>query len=606
MGECFVKACKVVVLDLLIVIFIQNVQAKIVVEKMEETNNGLVTCVKGVIDKYYEKGKEITFIDIESDDNNIPKMINAMLSYSLISRKQLNAVKIRVPHQGYIIYARNAEDFVENFRHIKRESTWNPRVKFLIIIKILRKDELRDIFNQILHVHVTNVIVINGTHEADMYTYNPFENYACGRYFDRIIEYGQCSKPTVFDLYPNKYITGLINCTFSVAIPHLPPLTIFPSDNKTLKYQVTKGTEQFAFETMSELEKFEINYSYIDFAETSSMLDVTSKGIFNQIETNQTDVLFGYTWLTSTRSTTFDNLYAHLAFTDTLTYIVKKSGDVPGWMNLYLEFDSIVWIVLFFSFIVITMLVIVLLRTNDKVSTVLKLWDTLFLHGYSIQCRCTVKCVLLLWVWFAYLINAFYQSSLVSLTMNPSQVHQVSTEKDLIEHNFGSCVTPPMIEFLTSEAKMSFKQDIGNCPTLKEGIRRVSQNNKMFTITPLSIYQFNRYKVLDARGKSKVYLFSEPVMKLIYAIFLYKGFPMHKKLHMHSIYLRQSGLMDKHFNDLYYDQAKVHHRTYDYSFKARIIVPWNLMLFGCTLAIITFILELLVKNYHLVIHYFWF
>ncbi|XP_026315828.1 uncharacterized protein LOC113227165 [Hyposmocoma kahamanoa] len=532
-------------------------------------------------------------------------MIHVMSSYSLISRKQLNAVKIRIPHQGYVINARNAETFVENFHFIKRESTWNPRVKFLIIIKILRKDELRDIFDEILHVHVTNVIVINGTDEADIYTYNPFENYACGRYFDRIIEYGQCSQPTVSDLYPNKLITGLINCTFSVAIPHLPPLTIIPNKNKTLKYKVTKGTEQFAFETISKLEKFNINYSYINFAETSSLIDadMKSNGFFNLIETNQVDVLFGYIWLTSIRGAAFDNLYAHLAFTDTLTYIVKKSGDVPVWMNMYLEFDFIVWIALFVSFIAFSMLAVFLLRTNDKISTVLKLWDNLFLHGYTIQCRFTTKCVLLLWVWFAYLINAFYQSSLVSLTMYPSKVHQVSTEKDLTEHYFESCVSPTMIEFLSSEANMSFKRDIGNCQTLKQGITTVSKFDKMFTIAPLSIYQFNRYKVLDATGQSKVYLFSEPVMKLIYAIILYKGFPMHKKLHMHSMYLRQSGLMDKHFNDLYYDQAKVHDRTYDVSFKAHILVPWNLMFIGYTLAMVTFVLELLVKNKHVIIRY---
>lgn len=594
-----------ILLDLLIVVFFLNVQAKIVVDNWGETDNGLVTCVKGVINKYYEKGKEITFVDIESDDNEISKMINAMSSYSLISRKQLKAVKIRVPHQGYVIYAGNAEVFVENFHFIKTESTWNPRVKFVIIIKILHKVELRDIFDQILKVHVMNVVVVNGTNEANIYTYNPFENYACGKYFDRIIEYGPCSNPKVSDLYPNKFITGLINCTFSVAIPHFPPLTMFPNKNKTSKYKNNKGTEQFAFETISELEKFTINYTYVNFAESVSVIDedMKSNGFLNLIETNQTDVLFGYTWLTGIRGKAFDNLYAHLAFTDTLTYIVRTSENVPLWMNLYLEFDYIVWIVLFASFVVFSALVIILLRTNDKISIVLKLWDSLFSHGYSIRCRFTVKCVLIFWVWFAYLINTFYQSSLVSFTMYPCKMYQVSTEKDLLEHQFKSCLSPSMIQFLSSEAKMTFKQDIGNCRTLKEGMSIVSGNDKTFTIAPFSIYEFNRYKFLDATGHSKVYHFSEPVMNLIYSIFFYKGFPMQEKMHKHSIYLRQSGLMDKHFRDLYYDQAKVHDRKYDVSFKARVIVPWNLMFVGCTFAVVTFILELLVKNNHLIVRY---
>lgn len=584
------------ILAICIGVFFQNIQAKIPVDNMDESNS-LATCIKQIIYKYYEKGKEITFVDIELNDKEIPKIINSMSSYSLILRKQPYFGKIRASQQGYVIYAENPKVFIEELHYITQESTWNPRAKFIIIIKSLRKDELRDVFDKIMHVHVMNVIVINGTKDADIYTYNPFENYACGRYFDRIIEYGQCSDPTVSDLYPNKLVTGLEKCTFSVTVPHFPPMTIYRGNNLTSKYKINKGTEQFAFEIISELEKFKINYSFINFAETVSDIDdnMMAKGYFKLIQRNRTDVLFGYSWLSSTRYTAFDNLYAHLAFTDTLIYVVKKSGHVPQWMNIYLEFNSLVWILLLVTFLVFFMLLSILLRTNDNISIILKLWDSFFLHGYSVRSRFTVKCVLLIWAWFAYLINAFYQSNLVSLTTYPVKAYQVSTEKDLLEYNYVSCISQSMKDFLNLE-EMSFARDIGKCSTLKQGIAAVSEIENLFTITPLSIYEFNGYKFLNARGKSKVYHFPKPLMNLIYAIFLYKGFPMHKKLHQHSVYLRQSGLMDKHFRDLYYDQAKVHDRSYDVSFKARFILPWNVLIAGSTFAMIVFIIELLAKK----------
>lgn len=141
------------------------------------------------------------------------------------------------------------------------------------------------------------------------------------------------------NLFSNKLSTGLKRCTFTVAVPHLPPFTIFPSKATTKFYM--PGIEQYAFEIISALEDFKINYFYVNFAETFSSVDNDSMeaiGFFNLLQMNQTDVLLGFTALTGARGNAFVVLYAHLAFTDELTYIVKKSfvDIVPIWMNMYL------------------------------------------------------------------------------------------------------------------------------------------------------------------------------------------------------------------------------------------------------------------------------
>lgn len=124
------------------------------------------------------------------------------------------------------------------------------------------------------------------------------------------------------------------------------------------------GIEQYAFELISKLEDVKINYSYINFAETFSTVDsdnMEATGFFNLLQ-KKTDILLGFTFSTGTRGTAYDFLSAHLAFTDELTYIVKKVSNVPIWMNIYLEFNSIVWILLLFSFASCSILILFLLR----------------------------------------------------------------------------------------------------------------------------------------------------------------------------------------------------------------------------------------------------
>lgn len=46
---------------------------------------------------------------------------------------------------------------------------------------------------------------------------------------------------------------------------------------------------------------------------------------------------------------------------------------------------------------------------------------------------------------------------------------------------------------------------------------------------------------------------------------------MYKKLHKHTIYLRENGMIDEYINDFYFQQSRAHNQIIDDSFKARII-----------------------------------
>lgn len=558
-----------------------------------ENSESLLTCVTNIVNKHYEKS--LTYVDINGGGNEITKAINLMGTILLISRT--SNVKLDVLHLGYLIVANNSTDFAENFHKLNNEATWKPSNKFLVVIKTLDENNLKDIFNELLKLNVINAIVINGTGDLDVYTYNPFENYACGKYYNRIIHFGNCLNATVKNLFPVKLVTGFRRCTIRAVAPHLPPYSIDPSRQKQGEKHL--GLEQYAFHILSQLEEFKVNYTYMDFAEQFSDLDDNLKatGSFKLIQSNETDVLLGFTMLSSMRANAFDYLYKHIAFSDEHTTVVKKAGNVPVWKTMYMEFDQTVWTLLALAFICVLLVFLVILRVNDKTVIFFKLWDNLLQHGHIYQCRSSLKTVLIAWIWFTFLVNAFYQSSLMSLTTNPAKSYQVSTIEDLVNLKYKPCISPALGEFLHAIADQNFSNDVNLCKTMVRGMEVVSRVDGLFTIVPLSIYNYNKYLFFDENGNDNIFHFHRPLNKVIYATFLYKGWPMYERFDSITLRVREVGLM-KYYSRYVHRQNEGNFKRYRGTRKkARMIVPWNVIGIGAVVSALIFILEILGKRY---------
>lgn len=92
----------------------------------EDNVSSLALCVRDIVTRSYEKGTKLTYVDIHSNENKILKVINHMSTHLLISRKDSDKFKIRMPQQGYIICSVNSNEFTNNFKYLRRETTWNP------------------------------------------------------------------------------------------------------------------------------------------------------------------------------------------------------------------------------------------------------------------------------------------------------------------------------------------------------------------------------------------------------------------------------------------------------------------------------------------------
>ncbi|XP_063893617.1 uncharacterized protein LOC135117705 [Helicoverpa armigera] len=412
--------------------------------------------------------------------------------------------------------------------YLVQEPFWNPYGKFLIVISSLQGD-LRVIFDVLLMFHVNNVVLLNGTGPGHLYTYNPFANYACGRYYDEIIGFGTCLNNRA-NLFPDKLVSGLRNCTFRVSFPHKPPFTVNPSIVKHLiRQQPLIGFEEKLLKVLAEQEHFNITYndSYGKTFYSVILPNMTAVGPLSLLQTNKTDIIIGGMMLSPARYSAFSHVSGHFDYLDELIFAVRLADLVTNSKKIYLEFHPTVWLLLILVFIIYFILLIIVLRPKDKSLIMLKMLSSLVLHGCGMSCRYTVKWLVLIWLVFAVIINIFYQTSLYSLTNNPIREHQIDEEYEL--NNLKACIEPALVAYLRAEHIPNnitlSEEDINDCDNIARNVHKVGQNRKLYTVLRKMMFEFSKDHFTDPWGHSPIHTFTKPLSKTISAILLYKGFP---------------------------------------------------------------------------------
>lgn len=557
-------------------------------------NKKQIQCVTNIIREHYAEKKGLTYLGNKSEDESLLKAINNANTVSLLLFSKRISKVLFIQHEVYILSSKNASFIAKNFPNVTREASWNPLARFLVIVKDLKKSDLRIVFDTFLKLHVRHVVIMNATEEAHLYGYNPYDNYGCGKRYDDVINYGQCSQAWIYDLYPMKIVTKLQNCTFDFIITEWPPYTLLSANDSNSSHPLRNGAEPYLFQLIGRMQGFKINiindYNAVEEFPTVST-DMEAVGSLKKIQDNEADGAIGGMLLTPSRALAFSYVYGHLAYTDEIRFVVKRASEVPAWKNVYLEFTTTVWALLVLAFIFYSLLIIMLLRSDDKSYVVLILLGNLVLHGHSIRSRLPVKCVLILWVWFAYLVNTFYQSGLFSLTTNPAQEYQISKEEDIALFKLKTCFSNVMEKYyLESVTSDDGYERIEGCKGMEESVQTVANSKDLYTIFMNGQYQYHKQAFLDKYGISRVVTLPKPYSKVIFSIFLYKGFPMINYLLHKALRLRELGLVDKVMNDMNY-LKQVKHHFHDKEFQAHFAIPWRIYIFGCSIAIVTFIIE---------------
>ncbi|KAL0880629.1 hypothetical protein ABMA27_001858 [Loxostege sticticalis] len=408
----------------------------------------LPTCVSGIIKKH--SIKDITYVDINSDEDLLQRM--NYMSFSIVSRTA--HTRFRKYNENYLIHAGSVSDFIENFEYLTKEGPWQPLAKFLIIFNEIEED-LRVIFDELLKFHVINALVIDATVNNNLYTYNPFENYGCGKRYERIIYYGKCLQPKVENLFPDKLVTGFKNCTFNIEAMHWPPYSINPQISA-----VSIGAEQYIFKLLARLENFKINFTYTNNAENLSTVDenMTVTGPLKSMKDNVVDITIGGMVLKSERASAFDIIWSHMSLVDEVVILVRKAKKLYTWQYIFLEFSPVVWLMLALAFVAYAMFVVTAFKVEDKALLVMNMFGALLAHSIKVRRTSATRYVLKFWACFAFLVSSHYLCSLTSLTTQPLNGFQISSKEDLATHNLKACVSPMMQLVVWNIDKLNPKQ----------------------------------------------------------------------------------------------------------------------------------------------------
>lgn len=572
---------------------IQDVKEEIakIEDLSNEDSNSLLPCIFKILFKYFREENSLTFVDMKFKDDNILKSLNRLNITSIVNRSP--NVKLKFLNMNYLLAVNNLQSFKDLFPCLTKEAGWNPIARFLIVFQSLEAHQYREVLDMLLKYHVINIIFVNGTTNPSLHTYNPFENYGCGKYYTRIIHFGKCSNNT-HDLYPEKLVTGLRNCIFNISATHWPPFSIDPAQR--VKGMASQGVEQYVMETIAEMEQFKVNFTYNFDAEKFSIVtsDMSVSGPMEMLQNNKTDVMLGGLLLYRARAIAFSYLYGHLDHIDDIKIVVKKAPLLETWKLFYMEFEPLVWLCIFLSFVMFSIVMIVLLQAQDKSKVVLQLIDSLIMHGHKIRYRSTVKCVFAFWLWFTFLINCFYQSNLVSLTTTPTFNEQISIPKHLVQYNLRPCVSPVMFKFVDVYGNGSGSAFAARtkpaCKKLLKSLNAVSNSKHLYTITLNSIYMYYKHLFYDQWGQPLLYSFRRPISNAVYAIYMYKGFPMHYRINKLTLMLKENGLVQRQLEKQYHLRNLQCHYRYK-GYEVRFVVPWYIYAFGCFVSMVAFVIE---------------
>ncbi|CAF4846533.1 unnamed protein product [Pieris macdunnoughi] len=554
---------------------------------IDSVDNKTADCVRDIILKNFEFKSQITVID--GDNYKILPTINQM-QYTSVQILTSTSNKFSLPfNREYLIITNSCDDFKNKFHRITISTTWSANAKLLVVLK--NAYDPRCIFDILLKKHMTNVVLLNDTATLELFTYNPYDDFGCGKRYNRIIKLGHCKRQYLFF---DKLNTGIRNCTFQALSAHMPPYSIDPATNQS-EY---KGIEQYILELISDKEGFRINFTYaINSDEFTVIADnMSAVGPLSALQTGEADIITGAMLLTYQRAMVLGYLTGGVTFTDYLQLHVATAKPVSNLKNIYSEFQCWIWLALFIVFVVYSVLMYLIMRKRPKQTIILKMFGFFLQQSSRVNGDRTNR-IFIFWVFFAYLINCCYQSSLVSFTLHPHLDYQISSMEDILDYDLKPCISLSMRRILLGTSFIFVvKNNALDCERRVDSLKKVAESSNHFTIYLKSLYAYDEIEYYDSFGKSKIYTVDYPRAQVLYAIYFYKGFPLQTKLQHLCRRVEEAGLMNRHFDRLKTErQAKL-----SFGIKKKMfhfIMPWYVLGFGFSLSTFAFILEIVIDKY---------
>ncbi|GBP47997.1 hypothetical protein EVAR_40421_1 [Eumeta japonica] len=428
----------------------------------------------------------------------------------------------------------------------------------------------------------------------DLYTYYACDAGNCCRNFEKIIELGTCPSQNGIYVFSNKFKIEMTNCTLNVATHNWPPLSVVSKDKKENK---TLGIEQLLIEMGTAHLNLNLNYSVVHDTEVFGFIlpNRSMTGVLKSIEENNAQLAFGSFILSANRASGLDYVWSHLVHRDYLTIFVPPTTLVEKWKSVYLGFHIHIWILVMIVFVIYSVLTASVSNRNeeDRVfccrdpSIILYLWGFMVLNTSSVmQRRIKFRWILFGIIWFSFLMNGFYQSSLTSLITKRDTKQVIDSIKQLEESNLKPCisrVTRIHMKLTNLTIINDDEPQPNECDKTQKAFYTVESRSDYYTVST-----FSKYKViLESFNETipRIHTVKERYGPLIYGFFIYRGFPLTQKLHLYMLRLGETGHIDKVIRDVIPEYGET--RNFDGSTTSTISlsdlrISFGLLVFGCT------------------------
>lgn len=564
-------------------------------------NYSTVKCIHNILTKYFPCGTLTTFINHANVDQLIKTTNEAEICHSIIVRS-FDDQNWYIWTNVYVITVEDLFGLWSGLLDISRDVFWNPRAKFIIQMNNIvgGNEGIQTLFKTLLKYRMYDVVLLeNGEDDAVIYTYHPFENHSCGKYFDKVITLGSCeSAGNITNYFPNKIPHEMTNCTFKVVATDDIPNFISKSSNYTVYGKFVSGLEQYVLDTIAEREGFFLDYeTFGDNVPNGIVLsNRTATGLLYFISNGKADIAAGGYVLMKNRVELFDYLWG---FNYAAYYLYTPAHHSHIWHRVYGEFGTITWLLIFAAiFYVIVVGELLKKRLRDKTFSVLYLWGYFFGNaGRGLSRNKKFRMIIMLWAIFTFCITSFYNTALFSIiTIHVHEkTHSISVE-DLKTLPYAPCISDNTRMFFQYAYNQSLPegQAILNCTSTDSALQYVSNTKNHYAIEMEGSYELKEYEYLDKVCKPELdsWLFSGSNMIVMYLV---RGFPFADKFQEYAHRLYEAGLIMNHLKTINLRSYTVIHRHPKAFTATKLLdlrIHFGTLLVGYILSFLCFLLEI--------------
>lgn len=420
----------------------------------------------------------------------------------------------------------------------------NPRGLFIVIVNNVDSY----LFTEASKYYITKFIVIEKKISSSIrfYTYRPYLQQNVNNPTIDSILLTTCSKG-ILDNYINWSLLNDIpkywkNTTVNIINNMSPPYTT------CLKCKEERGIEFDIFDIIVEKLQFLPNFTRTGgFVVWGDKINGSYNLLWGKLEKRRGDMVIGAFHPKSEEHLNFDMTFGHME--DATYWLVPKAKLLPLWKRLNLIFSLEVYLILFISIIVTTIVSCYLYKES---------FSSALIMLYQILLECSLhrmpdfRTLIITWTAYCLVISTVFKSKLINVMTENMYDHQIESLSDIVNSklviNIDTFIATFYYHYTNPDEKYILKNYV-HCDDHFACVRRTAFQQDAVTVDFERSYQYTAL-FLDTEGNLLLHLCKTPIFPVQIHLFFVKGYPIFPQINDLLIRIRSSGFIQYQYNKM--------------------------------------------------------